>query len=101
VKGTKGNEGHDRLWGWFGLSYSSFLVLPRVLMHEMPDEWQATMTKLLEEYQDAFPNQPPISTRVQCTTPDGKLRKFPEWMLNYRRPHRDAIEDLRKYPAEA
>lgn len=26
---------------WFGLSYASFLVLPRVLMQDMPPEWQA------------------------------------------------------------
>lgn len=88
-------EGHRDLWGWFGLSRASFLTLPRVLMHEMPDEWQGKMAALLREYDEAFPHQPDIGTRVQCTTPDGKLAKFPSWMLNYRRPDYAEIEKLR------
>lgn len=41
-----GGPGYDALWGWFGLSRASFLVLPRVLMHEMPDDWQLRMAAL-------------------------------------------------------
>jgi len=37
------------------------------LMHSMPDDWQNQMASLLEEYQDTFPNQPHIGTRVQAT----------------------------------
>ncbi|MBT7631292.1 MAG: hypothetical protein HN597_16555 [Desulfobacula sp.] len=61
------SDGKERLWGWFELSYASFLVIPRVLMHSMPDDWQNQMASLLEEYQDTFPNQPHIGTRVQAT----------------------------------
>ena len=43
-------KGYDRLWNYFGLSYASWLTMPRVLMHEMPDSWQLKMAKLLEEY---------------------------------------------------
>jgi len=43
-------KGYDKLWSWFGLSYASFLTLPRVMMHEMPDEWQGKMADLLEEW---------------------------------------------------
>ena len=32
------------LSNWFGLSYASFLTLPRVLMEAMPEEWQRKMT---------------------------------------------------------
>lgn len=32
--------GKEKLWQWFSLSYAAWLTLPRVLMHEMPDEWQ-------------------------------------------------------------
>lgn len=88
-------DGHDCLWCWFNLSYASFLTLPRVLMHEMPDRWQYQMAKLLREYDAAFPNQPGIGTRVQCTK-DGKLAKFPEWMLNYRHPDRAAIDEVKR-----
>ncbi len=47
-------SGHDRLWAWFSLSYASFLTLPRVMMHEMPDEWQDKMAALLEEWDDTW-----------------------------------------------
>ena len=84
----------ESLWNWFGLSYASFLVLPRVLMHEMSNEWQDKMTELLEEYGKTFPNQPDLGTRVQATK-DGKLTKWPSWVLNYRRPEYSEIEKMR------
>jgi hypothetical protein len=34
---------------FFGLSYSNYLVLPRVVMQSMPIEWQRDMVELLEE----------------------------------------------------
>lgn len=87
-------EGYHKLWGWFGLSYASFLVMPRVLMHEMSDEWQAKMTELLEEYDDTFPNQPDISTTVSCRRKN-RFCKFPSWVLNYRHPSISEIDKLR------
>jgi hypothetical protein len=88
------NDGKERLWGWFELSYASFLVIPRVLMHSMPDDWQNQMASLLEEYQDTFPNQPDIGTRVQATK-NGKLTKMPEFLKNYRHPDHRAIEKIK------
>ena len=89
-------EGYESLWLWFGLSYAGWLTIPRVLMHEMPDEWQAKMTELLKQYEAEFPNQPRIGTRVQVTDLSGKLIKTPSWMTNYRRPQMDEINKLRK-----
>jgi len=88
------NDGKERLWGWFELSYASFLVIPRVLMHSMPDDWQNQMASLLEEYQDTFPNQPDIGTRIQ-TTKNGKLTKMPEFLKNYRHPDHRVIEKMK------
>ena len=88
--------GYDALWLWFGLDRASFLVLPRILMHEMPDEWQAKMAALLDEYGETFPNQPDIGTRVQCTQ-HGKLVSWPDWVLNYRRPDHDEIDNMRSH----
>ena len=34
---------------WFGLSYSSYLVLPRLALQAMPADWQARFVALLEE----------------------------------------------------
>lgn len=90
--------GHERLWGWFSCSRASFLVLPRVLMHDMPDEWQLRMARLLEEYCEEFPNQPDIGTRVQCTR-GGKLVSWPQWLLNYRRPDQAEIDNMRRKEA--
>lgn len=87
-------EGHEKLWCWFSLSRASWLTLPRVLMHAMPDEWQGKMADLLEEYDNAFPNQPDLGTRVQVTK-DGKMVKTPEWLLNYRHPNPEVINSLR------
>ncbi|MEA2935040.1 MAG: hypothetical protein QOD74_1686, partial [Variibacter sp.] len=37
------SAGWEALSRWFGLSRASFAVLPRVLMQQMPDEWQGRM----------------------------------------------------------
>lgn len=94
-KGETMTKGDNKLWGWFGLSHASFLTLPRVLMHEMSEEWQNKMATLLVEYEETYPNQPDIGTRVQATR-SGKLTKFPEYLLNYRHPQRDEIGILRR-----
>lgn len=39
--------------GWFELSYSHYLVLPRSLMQAMPIEWQERMADCLEEMHEA------------------------------------------------
>lgn len=88
-------DGYSKLWGWFGLSRASFLTLPRVLMHEMPDDWQGKMAALLKEYNDYYPNQPEIGTRVQATK-GGRMIKWPEWALNYRHPDFEEIEAMKQ-----
>lgn len=39
---------------FFGLSYSSYQVVPRVLAQSMPHEWQARFVQCMEEMQQAF-----------------------------------------------
>lgn len=90
-------KGYQKLWGWFGLSYAAFLVLPRVLMHAMPDEWQEDMERLLSQYEAAFPNQPNIGTTVRATDPKtNRLAKMPDWLCHYRRPDGDEIRRARE-----
>jgi hypothetical protein len=43
----------DTIHHFFGLSYCSYLVLPRVLLQSMPDEWQARFVAVMREYDDA------------------------------------------------
>lgn len=78
--------GCEELWTWFGGSRASWLTLPRVLMHEMPDDWQLKMAKLLDEYDDTFHGLEDTGTRVQLTDFNNKLKKTPEWLINYRHP---------------
>jgi len=88
-------SGHDRLWGWFGLSRAAFLTLPRVLMHEMPDDWQRRMADLLEEFDREFPNSPAGATVVKR----GR-GAWPDWLLNYRHPRDADIDTARKAATE-
>jgi hypothetical protein len=81
---------------WFGLSYSSFLTMPRVLMEAMPLDWQEKMARLLHEYDDAWENWPEgWGSRVQLTV-NRKLVKMPDWVINYRHPDSEAIDKLRR-----
>lgn len=91
-----GNEGHEALWLWFGLSRASWLTLPRVLMHAMPDEWQGAMARLLNEYYEMFPNMPDQGSRVQVTDLAGKLIRTPSWLINYRYPDFAMIKQLKE-----
>ena len=87
-------EGAQDLSCWFGLGRATFLVLPRVLLEDMPDEWQGKLAALLHEYDEAYPNQPDIGCRVQITR-DGKLIKTPPALLSYRHPDREFIQSLK------
>jgi len=88
-------RGKDELWCWFGLSYASWLTLPRVLMHEMSDEWQKKMAELLKEYDDFWDfGKLMTGTRVQATK-GGKLIKMPEELINYRHPNNATINKLK------
>jgi hypothetical protein len=85
----------DDLWTWFGLSYASWLTMPRVLMHEMPNEWQKKMAKLLKEWDDYYNfNDLNLGTRVQITK-NNKLIKTPNWLINYRHPDLKIIKNIK------
>ena len=88
-------KGYDALWCWFSLSYASWLTLPRVLMHEMPDEWQERMAKLLNEWDETWPNTGESTPCVQLREGGGRFGETPNWLINYRRPDKKAIEICR------
>lgn len=95
--GAVKESGYDDLWGWFGLSYAAWLTLPRVMMHEMSDEWQARMAKCLAEFDAEFPNVEPVATVVMCKR-DGKYIKQPSWIGNYRHPDTATIQSFKAKP---
>lgn len=84
--------GHDALWSWFGLSYASWLTLPRVLMHDMPDDWQARMAQLLQEWDDTWTPgvlgdaTPTVGARI-----DGCFARWRPELLNYRHPDHEFL----------
>ena len=92
----KNRPGHDALWEWFSLSRSSFAVMPRSLMHEMPDEWQEKMAALLREWDAAWDWGGCGFDGCRVTCYEGnRFVKTPEWVIEYRHPYRAEIEKHR------
>lgn len=93
--------GYNRLWAWFGLSRASWLTIPRVLLHEMPQEWQEKMAALLEEMDGVFhfPDDPTDKIIVQRKS-DGKFASWPDWVNRYRNPDMDEINKRKAAPQE-
>jgi hypothetical protein len=60
----------EPIHGYFGLSYASYLVLPRVMLQSMPEEWQRGFVRMLEELGDA----------VSATDPDGVPKDATYWV---------------------
>jgi hypothetical protein len=90
-----GGKGQEALWNWFCLSYASWLVLPRSLMHAMPDRWQGRMAVLLREFNETFEDRE-REYFVQAKK-DGKYVPLPEWASRqfYRHPVQSVIDGLR------
>jgi hypothetical protein len=92
----KPRPGYESLWAWFGLSYSSWITLPRVLVHEMPDEWQAKMCELMEEWDDAWNfHQLDLPQPYVIGRKERKFCKWPAWLLNYRHPAYEIINKIK------
>ncbi|HFQ7112827.1 TPA: hypothetical protein ACHTOO_000588 [Pseudomonas aeruginosa] len=94
AQGVQENSGYDQLWAWFGLSRSAYAVLPRVMMHAMPDEWQGRFAELMDEWDDHWPNQPDINARVHITQ-NGLYISTPKWLLDYRHPDHNQLNAMR------
>lgn len=87
--------GHEALWNWFALSRAAWLVMPRSMMHEMPDDWQAKMAALLAEWDATYTNMPNVETVVTLRE-NGRMTKPPEYLVNYRHPDVVAIEAMKE-----
>lgn len=67
----------------FGLSYASWLVLPRLSLREMPLDWQVKFFRLLEEAEERYGMQTPDGLIIQRKGPDQKWVSNAHWN-NYR-----------------
>ncbi len=72
------------MWNWFGLTYSSYLVLPRTLLCGMPTDWQARMVALLEEMRATY-NSAEIRDDY-CVTLRQRGKFVQDPLANYRHP---------------
>ena len=80
---------------FFGLSYSSFLTVPRSILEAMPHEWQVKFVALLDEMDETFDWRPEEGNYwVKLKGRDGCYKHDP--FMEYRHPNRDAIEKARK-----
>ena len=86
-------KGYDKLWLWFGLSRASWLTLPRIMMHEMPDEWQDKMADLLNEFDEKWDSQDMPEPYVSAKK-NGAFTRWPQWLLNYRHPDKEQIKAM-------
>ena len=85
-------NGASELSRCFGLSRASFLTLPRVMMQDMPDDWQLRMSDLLDEIDAEYINAPDIDFRVSAIDPKTKrIKKMLPALSNYRYPDRSAL----------
>ena len=90
------NSYRKDLHTWFGLSRSSFLVIPRVAMMQMPKEWQEKMAELLHQYDEAI-NTTAFGVHscfVTVKDENNRFMKMPIELVNYRHPSREAIAEL-------
>ena len=74
----------DPIHYWFGLSYASYLVLPRSVMESMPIDWQERMVSLLNEINDARSEFLGGNYAVNLRRCDGRIVKDP--LADYRHP---------------
>jgi hypothetical protein len=73
------------MWNWFGLTYSSYLVLPRTLLCGMPVEWQQRMSNLLDEMKEVYDSQQINDNYTVILRVNGKFIKDP--LAPYRHPN--------------
>ena len=77
---------------WFGLTYSNYLVIPRILMQEMPEAWQRKMVDLLNEAGETWEHDDNYT--VQLKDKRGRFIKDP--LAAYKYPDYDALNAARK-----
>lgn len=93
-----GEEAEDLepVHGWFGLTYASYLCLPRSLLEAMPVEWQRRFVGCLRELEAEFPVCWPPDGTYDVRVRNEKGRFVDDPLRQYRRPDRVLIESLRR-----
>ncbi len=103
----------------FGLTYAAYAVFPRVLLCEMPEDWQRRFLALMGEFEKEFPGYDNVTYNLKrvldeyahyspCALDDERERRGideedPNWpptypedpLSNYRYPHRAGVDEMR------
>jgi hypothetical protein len=89
------SDGSEAVHNWFGLTYCSYLAIPRSVMQSMPGDWQLRMVALLDEMRDrcdaARITWPMTEVRVRGS--DGRFQ--PDPLCDYQRGRRDVFAERR------
>lgn len=73
------------MWSWFGLTHSSYLVLPRALLCGMPEWHQKLMVRLLREMEETYDlSDVPDTYQVLLRDEHGRFEHDP--LTDYRHP---------------
>lgn len=73
------------MWTWFGLSYASYLVLPRTLLCGLPTDLQEELIDVLDKISNVYDySKINDNYSVQLRGSNGKFIKDP--LANYRHP---------------
>jgi len=82
---------------WFGLSYSSYLVIPRTLLQGMSTEWQQKLVDLLHEAEEVYDTEQ-IDDQYNIDLVDSNGNKITDPFSDYRHPptlpYRDESKQL-------
>lgn len=84
----------DEVHQWFGLTYASYAVLPRVLMEHMPGKWQREFVRLMDQAETEFPEFHSPVYVVQIRDKRGQFIYDP--LREYRHADPALIESFRR-----
>lgn len=74
-------------WGWFGLSYASWLVVPRIALQSMPEGWQHQFFGMLNELEEEL-EHPEGYKDLEFTV---RLRKYGKFVKSPYPPYRHNV----------
>jgi hypothetical protein len=76
------------VWNWFGLSYASYAVFPRVALCSLPLEWQQRFVDLMNEAEELLPDEAKYQDYQVTLRKGGKFCKDPLAEYRHARPFR-------------
>ena len=86
----------DAVHGWFGLTYASYLVMPRSVLQSMPQEWQQRFVQCLREIEETidWESLPPMPSNYVVMLKDHVTGKW----LTQDDPYRQYERGRRQLP---